>query len=177
MDIGSAWQDGGHIWFKGQDFPDGKFDEFDEDCQFPIQDLTSSSPQASDDVSFTYGFNDINNISNALGLIWETSKDIPFTMHPTFIGFKWDIKMHSVSLPQHKHEKYMVAISNWQQQGAHMLEDVQKLHKKLLHASLVMLHSCAYLTKLEAMILVISHLNPEPHPTVSTPTSLGGRLV
>ena len=35
-DTGGARQDGGHIWFKGRDFPDGKFDEFDEDCQFPI---------------------------------------------------------------------------------------------------------------------------------------------
>jgi len=151
-DAGGIQQDGGRIWFKGRNFPDGKFDEFDEDCQFPIQDLASSDPQADNDALFTYSFRDIDNISEALGLIWETSKDIPFTMHPIFIGFEWDIESRSISLPQHKHEKYLAAISDWQQQGTHTLEDIQKLHSKLLHVSLVIPCGRTYLTELEAMI-------------------------
>ena len=41
-------------------------------------------------------------------------------------------------------------ISEWQWQGTHTLEDTQKLHRKLLHASLVIPHGHTYLTELEA---------------------------
>jgi len=177
-DAGGVRQDGGHIWFKGQDFPDGSFNEFDEDFQFPIQDLSSSTPQTSDNVLFTYGFKDIDNISMALGLIWETSKDIPFTTRPVFIGLEWDIEAWSVSLPQCKHKKYLAAIHDWQQQRKHVLEDMQKLHGKLLHASLAIPHGCTYITKLEAMIPIFGNqpFKPRIPPTVLALTLIGGQL-
>jgi hypothetical protein len=36
-------QDGGRIWFGGKVFEDGTIEQFDEDCQFPCQDLSQSS--------------------------------------------------------------------------------------------------------------------------------------
>ena len=139
--------------------------------------MASSTPRVPNDAFFTYGFQDINNISDALGLIWETSKDIPFTTCPIFIGFEWDIELWSVSLPKHKHEKYLAAISDWQQQGTHTLEDVQKLHGKLLHALLVIPHGHTYLTELEAMIPTFGDHPFKPHspPTISALTSHGGQ--
>ena len=57
-----------------------------------------------------------------------------------------------VSLPLKKTDKYLAAITEWEQTPKHNLHKVQGLYSKLLHASSVMVFSQAYLTKLEAII-------------------------
>ncbi|THH04880.1 hypothetical protein EW146_g10052, partial [Bondarzewia mesenterica] len=149
---GGQKQDGGRLWFRGADFPDGRCAEFDEDASAALQDVSSSSLHSDDDALFTYNTADINQISDQLGLVWETSKDVPFCPSPTYIRFQWDIPSCMVALPQHKKEKYLQTIAAWQEKRTHTLEELQALYGKLLHASLVLPAGRAYLTELEAML-------------------------
>jgi len=142
---GGPLQDGGRIWFKGQCLADGTHEEFTEDCQFPIQDLATTS-------RFAFATEHINFISNQLGIPWEPTKDTPFSSKPIFMGFKWDLENKTVALTHGKRNKYLSAITEWFKSAKHMLEDVQKLHRHLLHASLTIPEGSAYLTSLQAML-------------------------
>jgi hypothetical protein len=82
--------------------PDDRIKEFDEDFSFPILDLSAASPQSPEDARFTYSFEDIDQLSKILSIPWELAKDILFTSHAPFIGFLWDIKACSISIPQKK---------------------------------------------------------------------------
>ena len=65
----------GHIWYGGQVFEGGTLEEFDEDCRFPLQDLSQSSSQSEHDSRFTYNFDNINFI---FGYPLGTGKRSPF---------------------------------------------------------------------------------------------------
>ena len=103
-------------------------------------------------MDFTYNMSDIDNISQELGIPWETSKDIPFSSTPLFIGFIWDLDCRTVQLSEPKCMKYITAIDNWSLSCTHVLEDVQKLHGKLVHAALIFPEGKPYLTSLERML-------------------------
>lgn len=44
-----AQHDGGRISYRGETFPDGTIEEFDEDCHFPFADLTTHSDRSDED--------------------------------------------------------------------------------------------------------------------------------
>lgn len=127
-------------------------EEFDEDCRFPIIDLSGSSPRSLQDHLFSYNFADIDAASDDLGTPWEILKDSPFDYSNPYIGFIWDIARDFVYLADAKKQKYMLAIKIWQDRPMHVLSDVQKLYGKLLHTTLVIPRGRAYLTSLEAML-------------------------
>ena len=103
----------------------------------------------------------------------KASKDIPFLESPTFIGLIWNLTNHTVSLTESKQQKYLGAISEWECRRTHMLQDVQKLHGKLLHASLIFPHGHAYLTNLEAMLSIFGDEPFKPRmPPRGTPEDL-----
>jgi hypothetical protein len=145
-------QDRGHFWYRGNTMPNGKITEFDDDCKFPVLDLSQTSPRPPSDTRHTYSMQDINELSADLGLKWEVTKDTPFSFKPTFIGFVWDFDVHTVTLTPPKRTKYITAIDEWSQSRTHSLDDTQRLHGKLLHASLVIPTGRAYLTELEALM-------------------------
>jgi hypothetical protein len=145
-------QVGGRIWFGGRTFEDGTIEEFDENCQFPCQDLSGSSTRSPEDQRFAYNFGDIDRISEELGIPWEKAKDQPFGPSTSYIGFEWDLPSLTVSLGSGKKEKYLRAMEEWQAHPTHTLEDVEKLYGKLLHTCLVVPHGRAYLTGLETML-------------------------
>ena len=149
---GGWLQTGGRHWFQGSSLPDGRIEEFDDDNSFPIQDLSNASPRSNHDCKFTYSLADIDDFTCPLGTPWEPSKDIPFGTVAPFIGFDWDLANCTVSLPLKKTDKYLAAITEWEQTPKHNLHEVQGLYGKLLHASSVMVSGRAYLTKLEAML-------------------------
>jgi len=142
---GGPLQDGGRIWFKGQCLADGTHEEFAKDCHFPIQEMTTTS-------GFAFSFKHINVISDQLGIPWEPTKDTPFSSKSTFMGFEWDLENKTVMLTCGKCDKYLSAIKEWSKSAKHTLEDVQKLHGHLSHASLVIPEGNAYLTSLQAML-------------------------
>ena len=117
--------------------PDGRPEEFNEDMAAPLCNLTNASMCHPDDTSFTYADVDIDLLSEELGIPWESSKMIPFSMVVPYLGFLWDLNARTVVVPTEKKAKYLNAIEEWRQKPRHMLAEVQGLYGKLLHTSLV----------------------------------------
>ena len=153
---GGRLKENGRWWFKGEALADGTHEEFAEDCAFAVRDLTAKHPNDST-TPYAYDISHIDQISNQLGIPWELSKDTPFSSTPTFIGFTWNLENNMVSLTTAKREKYINAIHEWLRTTAHTLEQVQKLHGRLSHASLVIPEGSAYLTSLQAMLGIFSN--------------------
>ncbi|KAL1948034.1 hypothetical protein VTO73DRAFT_12109 [Trametes versicolor] len=145
-------QDGGRIWFGGDVLPDGRSDQFVEDMAFPIRDLSGDSPRSGDNLLYTYCLDDVDRVSDPLGIIWQREKDIPFSTRFPFTGFDWDLGDYSVAIPSKKAEKYIRAIDEWLARRTHSLREVQKLHGKLWHASLVVQQGRGYITSLESFL-------------------------
>ena len=68
-------------------------------------------------------------------------------------------------VPDRKKHKYMAAIETWERKPTHALVEVQQLHGKLLHVSLVVPAGRAYLTSLEytvhGSVRTFSDLGPD----------------
>jgi hypothetical protein len=60
--------DGSRLWFGGEILADQTLEEFDEDCATPCRDLSSQSPHSPEDQLYTYNFDDIDRISDQLGI-------------------------------------------------------------------------------------------------------------
>ena len=101
-------QHGGHIWYSGHVFEDGT--PFDEDCQFPCRDFSNHSPRSAEDHLFAYNFDNIDHISEQLGIPWDHTKDQPFGCMTTYIGFIWDLSSLQVSISSAEKEKYLCSI-------------------------------------------------------------------
>ena len=165
--------EGGRSWFTGGKLPNDQTEEFDEDMSCPLGDLLQSSPRSDHDQQFSYSIKDIDDISNQLGIPWELSKDVPFSSQPTFIGLIWDLAARTVTLTETKRVKYVDAITVWERKRTHTLEEVQKLHGKLLHASLVFPAGRAHLVNLEAMLGIFGNNPFMPRtPPRATPEDL-----
>ncbi len=152
-------REGGRLWFKGPERPDSSVEEFDNSCQHPIRKLPSPSQSPDSGTGFTYTLHHINAMSEPLGIPWEASKDQPFGSTFTYLGFLWDIGNKIVRLIEHKQAKYCHAIQEWNQSSKHALDQTEKLHGKLLHATLIMPAGCAYLTGLECL-MAMQHDKP-----------------
>lgn len=157
---------GGRLWYGGTIFPDGTLDEHVEDCRFPCIDLSAHSPRSIEDQQYTYNFDDIDQVSDALGIPWEHSKDTPFASSTTYIGLQWDLETLMVSLGIEKRKKYITNIEEWLQRPVHVLNDVQQLYGRLLHACLIVTTGRAYLTGLEAMLGLCNNRPFVPHSPI-----------
>lgn len=153
----------GRLWFRGDDLDNGMLQEFDEDHSFPIQNRSLDSPRSAHDATFSYAFQDIDEISHRLGIPWEREKDSPFAPTFTFIGLAWSLISRSVTLPLPKRQKYQRAIEEWECTKTHTLNDAQKLHGKLLHATLVLTRGRPYLINIEAFLGVFHDTPFKPH--------------
>jgi hypothetical protein len=151
------------IWYSGIEHADGSIEEFDESCVFPIKDLTNKSFRSEEDMRFTYNFADIDEISRDQGIPWETTKDQPFAMSTTYIGFIWDIKQRTVTLSPSKTNKYIDEINAWLTRQAHSLKHMQKLYGKLLHAASILPQGHTYLLGLESMLATCTKRPFVPH--------------
>ncbi len=170
---GGRRQDGGRLWYRGKNLPDGSPEEFDEDCSTTLQDLANASPRSVQDQQFAYADADIDALSTHLGIQWETSKSVPFGTEVPYLGLRWDLRTRVVHLLDEKRVKYLGAIAEWEAKRTHNLLETQKLYGKLLHASLVILPGRAYLTSLEAMLASFNSSPFIPHtPPQDTPSNL-----
>ena len=140
------------MWYAGSSILDSTIEEFNQSCLFPILSLSTLSPHSLYDMSFLYTLDDIDHISDELGISWEKSKDQPFASTTTYISFTWDLMAMNVSLAPSKVDKYLTAINEWSQCSMHVLMDVQSLYGKLLHACAAIPHGHMYLTTLECML-------------------------
>ena len=163
MSNGGQIHEGSRIWYKGDTMPDGCPEEFDEDMATPLCDFSHTSAHSPDNAIFTYADQDIDLLSDELGIPWETSKTIPFGPIVSYLGFLWNLDTRSVAIPAEKKLKYLNAIKEWEKKSTHTLAEVQKLYGKLLHASLVVTAGRAYLTNLEAMLSGFTNSPFVPH--------------
>jgi len=133
-------------------FEDNTLEEFDEDCRFPCRDLSHQSPRSAEEARFTYNFDDIDQISDQLG--------IPGTV----------LRINHSSLPQptlgsngtcprfecHSVHQRRISTSALSQNGRHSLRMFSKTLRsftgKLLHACLVIPSGRAFLTGMETML-------------------------
>jgi hypothetical protein len=170
---GGCKQDGGRLWYRGKDLPDGVPEQFDEDCSLPFKDLAEASPRSVEDQAFAYADTDIDTLSEHLGIHWESSKAVPFGPEVPYLGFLWNLDTRTVCLLEKKRAKYAAAITEWQKKRTHNLLETQELHGKLQHASLVIPSGRAYLTSMEAM-LATCHDRPflPRTPPKDTPSDL-----
>jgi hypothetical protein len=150
--LSSHRQEGSHHWYRGKVLLNGSTEEFDEDCGAPLQDLSHSSPQSSEDRFFTYADADIEGLSAHLGIRWQASKSVAFGTEVPYLGFWWDLHTQRVYLPDKKKARYRVAITEWGRKCTHDLLEAQKLYGKLLHTVLVIPAGWAHLTSMEAML-------------------------
>jgi len=163
QESGGRIHDGSRIWYCGKTMPDGKPEEFDEDCSAMLRDLSENLPCSAADSDYSYSDHDIDEVSARLGIKWEESKTIPFGFLVPYLGFEWNLKDRTVSIPEKKKQKYLTAIEEWESQPTHALLEVQKLHGKLLHATLVVPEGRAYLTNLETMLGTFNDRPFVPH--------------
>jgi hypothetical protein len=149
LENGGVLRNGGRLWYKGKVRADLGVEHFAEDLNFPIRQLGVHREHG---IAYPYGFNEINKITDPLGILWESSKDTPFEATVIFAGLEWDLKEKRVALPESKKEKYSRAISEWKEKSTHTLEDTRRLYGKLLYACHVVPRGRAYLTNLEKMM-------------------------
>ena len=146
---GGMLQTGGRLWYQGKTRGDGGADQFAEDLSLPLKRVRD---RLSDGIAYPYGVEEIDAITQPLGVPWETTKDVPFQTVVPFVGFSWDLERKRVSLPEQKKEKYVLAILEWRQHVTHVLDDARKLYGKLLYACYIVPQGRAYLTNLEKMM-------------------------
>jgi hypothetical protein len=163
---GGTQKDGGRLWFKGAEWPDGSVEEFDDSCQHPIKTLPNHAHTPNTNTSFAYTLDHVDAISEKLGIPWERSKDQPFGPSFTYLGFHWDIDNKTVTLTEHKREKYCQTIRNWNLNTKHSLNETEKLHGKLLHATHIIPKGRAYLSGLERLMAT---QRDKPHVPLSSP--------
>jgi len=164
---------GSRIWYKGNTMPNRHPEEFDEDMATPLRDLSCTSACPPNNTLYTYTDNNINDLSEKLGIPWEVSKSIPFGSVVPYLSFSWDLNVHTVAVPAEKKLKYLNMIEEWEKKPTHALAEVQRLYGKLLHVSLVIHARHTYLTNLEAMHSGFNNSPFVPHtPPHNTPDDL-----
>lgn len=155
---GGTQRERARIFYPGRTLPDGSHEEFDDDMVSPLRDLQrNQSSQMLDTPVFAYDDAHIDAITNPLGVHWVAAKHLPWTFKPVYLGFEWDLQARTVALPGAKKAKYLQALREWQAQDQHTLEEVEALHGKLVHVSLVVYPGPARLTALESMLARTVH--------------------
>lgn len=170
---GGQRQDRSRLWYAGTALPDGRIEEFDEDCRFPLLDLSSRSSRSPYDEKFSYCMADIDALSDELGLEWGVDKDVSFRTVCPFTGLEWDVETRRVAVGEAKKQKYLEAIRLWRQQRCHTLQEAQKLYGKLLHVCQVIPRGRAFLTNLETLL---SLCHDRPFVPLTPPTGTAADL-
>ncbi len=171
---GGCHQTGDCLWWKGADSPSYP-EEFDEDMERPIRDLSQSLPCSNEDGVFSYCFADINALSEELGVPWKLKKDFHFTSFAArYTGILWHLDVRTLLLPSDRREKYQDTITTWLSRPVHTLKQVRVLYGCLLSCTCVVPSGRAYLTGLESMLGIFSN---NPFMPRTPPKSIASDLV
>jgi hypothetical protein len=141
---------GARRWWDGGATASGRMEEFTEDLQFPIRDLSAGPNHRSDhDERFSYALCDVERIAGELGVEYSLEKRQEFGPWVEFTGLDWGIQDKDVGLPERKQKKYLLAIEQILATGAKpSLKEVESVVGKLGYASLVVPEGRAYLASL-----------------------------
>lgn len=92
--------------------------------------------------SYLHDRDSVMSLIGELGIPWHPKKTgTHFLFIFTFIGFKWDLPLRRVSLPEQKRLKYLMRVTSMldahSARGGFNLRDIQVLHGTLVHVSFV----------------------------------------
>ena len=96
---GGRLQTGRRLWFKGKVSDEAGAEQFAEDLAFPIRHIHD---YPSGTFLYPYDFEEIDRVTKPLSILWESSKDVPFSQTVPFIGFLWNLDQKKVELPEPK---------------------------------------------------------------------------
>lgn len=65
--------------------------------------------------TYTYSEDIVEEVAKHLGWPWAPEKHQPFSSTFTYIGFKWSLAQHMVSIPPNKKAKYITRLEAWEQ--------------------------------------------------------------
>lgn len=125
---------------------------------FPVQDLSQWTPRLNEDAKFSCNIDNIDCISTILRILWKYEKNQLWASEVTFTGFIWNLANKTIALSVIKWAKYLTTIEDWHTSHMHTLKEVQKLYRKLVHASLIIWAGYAYLTNLELMLEIFQNI-------------------
>uniref|UniRef100_A0A5K1JVG0 CHIP6 n=1 Tax=Ganoderma boninense TaxID=34458 RepID=A0A5K1JVG0_9APHY len=171
--VGGQHHRGGRLWYAGGLLPDGQAEEFVEDFQFAVRDLSANSSRPPADTQYSYAFQDVDSVSQRLGPLWEQEKDQPFSTTPEFTGLTWDLVTWQVALAQKKRDKYLAVLAEFRMRPTHTLQQIQSLHGKLIYTALVVPAGRPYLVQLESAMAVAAD---RPHVPRAPPKRLAADL-
>jgi hypothetical protein len=103
--------------------------------------------------SYRYGEDLIWKLAENLGWPWAPKKFVPFATSFMYIGFLWDLRQKTVSLPDVKKTKYLNKLAVWTEEFKPTLTEVESLIGTLNHVTLVVLEGRSrllHLYKLQA---------------------------
>jgi len=134
--IGNASVD---IWEKEGVTPIVKFEDDLNIFRFPI----AGGPNSDGTFTpYTYAYDRPQALSRiaSLNIPWHPDKGQDFSASFTYLGFSWDIENKSVTLHDHKREKFLNRVNNFLASfsGARcQLQDVMKIHGSLCHIAYI----------------------------------------
>ena len=136
------------IWAKEGVAPVCKYEDDLKIFHFPID----NAPFHNGDYSYLYDRNECIRHIMDLHVPWHPDKgDLYFLFVTDYIGFQWDIPWHLVSLPPHKHLKFLehvcVFLDRFLGHCCH-LHDIESIHGSLCHVSFVYLDGRSHLPSL-----------------------------
>lgn len=69
----------------------------------------------SNDISYSYGYNlsSIKALIAPLGIPWHKNKGQELADTFAYLSFHWDLPNKTISLPDHKHKKYLLKLSSF----------------------------------------------------------------
>jgi len=89
--------------------PDGLHKEFNKDMVCKLGDFSGIAGQGFSEKLYAYGDENIDELSEKLGIKWEESKTTPFSFTVIYLGFLWDLENQTVAVPEQKQDKYLAA--------------------------------------------------------------------
>jgi hypothetical protein len=114
----------------------------------PIASLTNEGGTC----TYYYSFDlaSIKQITNPLGIPWHdvSKKGHDFTFTTEYAGFSWDLPNKCVSLPDKRHHKFLMKLSQFIQCLTVMATQVASIHGSLQHISFVYCDGHAFLPAL-----------------------------
>ena len=93
-------------------------------------------PNLHDEPTPSYTIDDIYNLGDRLGWPWKRSKTRPFDATFLYLGFSWDLRSKTVSLPQAKKLRYLDRLLPWLDEISVDLKTTQRLLGTLNHCTL-----------------------------------------
>lgn len=127
--------------------------------------------------SWRYAFDlaDIFALARRLGIPWKLGKCFAFAFLLTYLGFLWDLRHRTVSLPDDKRRKYLQKVTAFlaaSKKGRITQNDAMSLNGTLSHITFVFPRGRAYLTNLAAFTSSFPHKFATRYPPRSLQSDL-----